>query len=199
MRVVRVDEPDSEKHWYWLAAGIAIGLAAGVAIGRRRGGRLSWRALVGRLRALAGKAGDLGPLLAAARDIKAAWDAAEDADEADVRRSSGRSATDDEEDAGLDGATDDGDDDGEEVDDEDAEAAETDGDDALDARVLEAFLNDPVLAERPVEIDEERPGSIVLHGEVRGAREIRHAVTIARGVPGVVRVRERLTVRKRSR
>ncbi len=52
---------------------------------------------------------------------------------------------------------------------------------------------------RPVEIEERDPGVIVLHGAVRTAREVKHAVTIARGVPGVERVRTRLTVRERPR
>ena len=39
--------------------------------------------------------------------------------------------------------------------------------------------------------------AIVLHGRVNTAREVAHAVTIARGVPGVAAVRQRLTVRDR--
>lgn len=74
-----------------------------------------------------------------------------------------------------------------------------DEDGGIGERVLEAFIHDPVLAERLVEIDERRPGVIVLHGRVRSEREAKHAMTIARGVPGVERVRSRLTIRERSR
>lgn len=70
-------------------------------------------------------------------------------------------------------------------------------DDALDARVLEAFINDPILTERSVEIEERDSGVIVLHGRMLSAHEVKHASTIARGVPGVDRVRSRLTVRER--
>lgn len=68
---------------------------------------------------------------------------------------------------------------------------------ALDARVLEAYANDPILAERPIEIEERADGVIALTGRVRSAREIAHAVTIARGIPGVREVRQRLQPRLR--
>ena len=63
--------------------------------------------------------------------------------------------------------------------------------------MLEAFSNDPVLAERSVEIEEAANDEIVLHGRVHTAREVAHAVTIARGVPGVAAVRQLLSVRDR--
>jgi osmotically-inducible protein OsmY len=69
----------------------------------------------------------------------------------------------------------------------------------LGARVLEAFLNDPVLAERAVEIDADDEGGVILHGTVRSSREVAHAVTMAGGVPGVRAVRQRLRVRTASR
>ena len=68
---------------------------------------------------------------------------------------------------------------------------------ALDARVLVAFSNDPVLASRDVEIESGDNATIVLHGRVHTAREVEHAVTIARGVPGVAAVRQHLSVRDR--
>ena len=68
---------------------------------------------------------------------------------------------------------------------------------ALDARVLVAFSNDPVLAIRDVEIESGDDDTIVLHGRVHTAREVAHAVTIARGVPGVAAVRQFLSVRDR--
>lgn len=68
---------------------------------------------------------------------------------------------------------------------------------SLDRHVLEAYANDPILAERPIEIEETAEGVIALSGRVRSAREIAHAVTIARGIPGVREVRQRLTPRIR--
>ena len=53
------------------------------------------------------------------------------------------------------------------------------------------------MAERDVEIEEAEDGRIVLHGRVHTAREVAHAVTIARGVPGVTSVKQRLAVRDR--
>ena len=92
-----------------------------------------------------------------------------------------------------------GDEDEDEEFDEDDETDDSADDDAtaLDARVLEAFSNDPVLAERSVEIEEAANDEIVLHGRVHTAREVAHAVTIARGVPGVAAVRQLLSVRDR--
>jgi osmotically-inducible protein OsmY len=63
--------------------------------------------------------------------------------------------------------------------------------------VLEAFINDPILAERALEIEADDDGDVLLHGSVRNPREVAHAVTLARGVPGVTRVRQRLSVRAR--
>jgi hypothetical protein len=67
----------------------------------------------------------------------------------------------------------------------------------IGARVLEAFINDPILAERALEIEADDDGDVLLHGSVRSPREVAHAVTLARGVPGVTRVRQRLSVRAR--
>jgi DNA-binding protein YbaB len=64
-------------------------------------------------------------------------------------------------------------------------------------RVLEAFINDPILAERSLEIEADDDGDVLLHGSVRSPREVAHAVTLARGVPGVTRVRQHLRVRAR--
>lgn len=178
MRTIRVDEPESDRPWLWLAAGAAIGLTAGVLISRRMGGkRLSANALLGRGRRLAGLAmAQWGPLVDTALAMKEAWDDRHEPEE-DVDDEDPTEAELDEEELA------------------EAEAAE----DGIDERVLEAFANDPVLAARAVEIEEDRPGSIVLHGRVRSEREVRHAVTIARGVPGVDRVRQRLTIAQRPR
>lgn len=84
-----------------------------------------------------------------------------------------------------------------------ADDDEDDDDEALDdepeigVRVLEAFSHDPVLAERAIEIEADDDGAVLLHGTVHASREVSHAVTIARGVPGVTRVKQRLAVRGR--
>ena len=72
---------------------------------------------------------------------------------------------------------------------------EADDDDGLEARVLEAFRNDPVLSERAVDIGAIGDGIIELTGWVHEADEATHAVTITRGVPGVETVVNRLDVR----
>lgn len=83
----------------------------------------------------------------------------------------------------------------------DSEDAEADDDDAerdaapmLEERVLEAFNNDPVLSERAIDIGTLGTGAIELEGWVDDDKEAEHAVTIARGVPGVKSVANRLMV-----
>ncbi len=65
---------------------------------------------------------------------------------------------------------------------------------ALEERVLEAFRNDPVLSERAVDIGAVSDGVIELTGWVNEEEEAEHAVTLARGVPGVDTVVNRLAV-----
>lgn len=80
---------------------------------------------------------------------------------------------------------------------------ESDGvDEALGERVLEAFRNDPTLAERAIDIEAAPGATIELFGEVDGPREIEYAATLAGGVPGVEHVIAHLGVkgqRRRSR
>ena len=64
----------------------------------------------------------------------------------------------------------------------------------LEERVLEAFVNDPVLSERAIDIGTTGPGDIELEGWVDDDTEAEHAVVIARGVPGVKSVANRLMV-----
>ena len=74
----------------------------------------------------------------------------------------------------------------------------TEGDDVdevLEERVLEAFRNDPILSERGVDIGAVGDGIIELTGTVHSADESTHAVTVARGVPGVETVVNRLVAR----
>jgi hypothetical protein len=66
---------------------------------------------------------------------------------------------------------------------------------SIERRVLEVFRNDPVLAERAIDIGEDQPGVITLTGWVRDEDEIGHATTLAGGVPGVDRVDSGLAVR----
>lgn len=65
----------------------------------------------------------------------------------------------------------------------------------LEARVLEAFHNDPILRERAIDIGAIAPGVIELTGWVYGDDEIKHALTLARGVIDVEHVVNQLAVR----
>jgi len=67
-------------------------------------------------------------------------------------------------------------------------------DTGLEDRVLEAFRNDPILAERAIDIGSISDGVIELAGWVENEDESRHAVTIARGVPGVDTVVNRIAL-----
>ncbi|MDQ3950548.1 MAG: BON domain-containing protein [Gemmatimonadota bacterium] len=71
-------------------------------------------------------------------------------------------------------------------------------DEELEDRVLEAFRNDPILCERAVDIGSVGPGIIELAGWVESDEESQHAVTLARGVPGVDTVVNRVTVGARE-
>jgi len=65
---------------------------------------------------------------------------------------------------------------------------------ALETRVLEVFRNDPLLRERNIDIEADELGRIELTGWVDDAREIMHALTLARGVPSVRDVTSQLAV-----
>jgi hypothetical protein len=60
--------------------------------------------------------------------------------------------------------------------------------------VLEAFRNDPVLCERAIDIGGIGEETIELAGWVTSDEEAEHAVIIARGVPGVSTVLNRIAV-----
>ncbi|MFI5256423.1 MAG: BON domain-containing protein [Gemmatimonadales bacterium] len=64
----------------------------------------------------------------------------------------------------------------------------------LEERVLEAFRNDPILSERAIDIGGEGDETIELAGWVTSEEEAEHAVVIARGVPGVGTVVNRIAV-----
>ena len=86
------------------------------------------------------------------------------------------------------------------VDTEDYEEYESDefegdeSDSVLEASVLEAFRNDPILAERAVDIGSISEGVIELAGWVDTEEEAERAVTLARGVPGVNTVVNRMAI-----
>jgi BON domain len=77
---------------------------------------------------------------------------------------------------------------------EEDELETEDQDTELEERVLEAFRNDPVLAERAIDIGSISDGVIELAGWVETDEESNHAVTIARGVPGVDTVVNRIAI-----
>lgn len=80
----------------------------------------------------------------------------------------------------------------EDIEDDELEAGEYD--ESLEERVLEAFRNDPILAERAIDIGSIGDATIELAGWVENEEEARHAVTIARGVPGVDTVVNRIAL-----
>jgi hypothetical protein len=65
----------------------------------------------------------------------------------------------------------------------------------LEERVLEAFRNDPILSERAIDIGAIDEGIVELTGWVNADDESQQAVVVARGVPGVDTVVNRLAVR----
>ena len=65
----------------------------------------------------------------------------------------------------------------------------------LEEHVLDAYRNDPILCERAVDIGAIGAGIIELTGWVHSAGEAEHAVTLARGTPGVDTVVNRIAVR----
>lgn len=77
---------------------------------------------------------------------------------------------------------------------EDDELEPDDYDESLEEHVLEAFRNDPILAERAVDIGSIGEGVIELAGWVNNEDESHHAVTLARGVPGVETVVNRIAI-----
>jgi hypothetical protein len=76
----------------------------------------------------------------------------------------------------------------------DSESDETYVGASLEENVLEAYMNDPILSERAVDIGEIGEGIIELAGWVETEEEAEHAVTLARGVVGVDTVVNRLNV-----
>lgn len=204
MRVIEVEAEEKSDRWLlWLLAGAAIGVTAGVLASERFSGRRpDLKRLGKRLRGLASAVGSQwAPLVDVALELKDQWDerraarpvpgdAAHDHDLEDEPYEDDEFEDADEYAAAEAPIDEDfGDDlDEDEIDEEESE---------IGARVLEAFINDPILAERAVEIEADDDGDVLLLGSVRTAKEVAHAVTLARGVPGVSRVRQKLAVRGR--
>jgi BON domain len=80
-------------------------------------------------------------------------------------------------------------------DDLDTPKASLDGAEELEERVLEAYKNDPTLSERAIDIGAVEDGIIELTGIVNSEDEAHQAVVVARGVPGVSTVVNRLAIR----
>ncbi|HEX8942652.1 MAG TPA: BON domain-containing protein [Gemmatimonadaceae bacterium] len=77
---------------------------------------------------------------------------------------------------------------------EEDELETEEADETLEEHVLEAFRNDPILSERAIDIGSLSDGVIELAGWVEDEDESEHAVTIARGVPGVTTVVNRIAI-----
>jgi hypothetical protein len=77
---------------------------------------------------------------------------------------------------------------------EDDELMESAEGSELEERVLEAFRNDPILSERAIDIGGIGEATIELAGWVTSDEEAEHAVVLARGVPGVSTVLNRIAV-----
>jgi hypothetical protein len=82
----------------------------------------------------------------------------------------------------------------EELDEYDEDEVESEYDESLEERVLEAFRNDPILSERAIDIGSIGDGIIELAGWVESEDEAEHAVTLARGVPDVDTVVNRMSI-----
>jgi hypothetical protein len=166
------DEDSTSQGMLYLLAGAVAGFAAGVVVSQRSG---ALRELPGKIRDLF--AGDEAEDLAGDEEFEAYED-----DEFDLQDGSDRSDF-TETGVGIASASDDYDDLG------------VDGSMELEERVLEAFSNDPILQERPIDIGAISEGIIELTGWVNADSEVTHAVTVARGVPGVDTVVNRVAVR----
>jgi hypothetical protein len=82
----------------------------------------------------------------------------------------------------------------EEYEDDELEGIEGEEGSELEERVLEAFRNDPILSERAIDIGGIGEATIELAGWVTTEDEAEHAVVLARGVPGVTTVVNRIAV-----
>lgn len=150
--------------------GAVAGFAVGMYVAQRVGG---FSGLTSRLKKARAADGTLP-----GRQFDFAGDEFDDVDaEGDLAEQEAHTAGDDEDFNGM-----------------DAVEGEGDGVPLLEERVLEAFNNDPILAERAIDIGSVGRGIIELAGWVDSDDEAEQAMTIARGVPGVQTVVNRLMV-----
>ena len=172
------DETESSNGVLWLAAGAIAGVAAGIYLAQRFGGLSG---LTTRARELFARVATDDHAAEENDDIEPAPRSAHGSYEYEEEEVYEEDAYDDDgvEDAGVD----------------DDEGAFVSADEELEERVLEVFTNDPILRERAVDIGAVNPATIELTGHVFTAAESEHAMTIARGVPGVTTVVNRLTIR----
>jgi hypothetical protein len=199
------DETESSNGVLWLAAGAIAGVAAGMYLAQRFGGLsgLTARAreLFGRIVA-EGDDQEHDDIQPAPRSAHGSYEEEEAYAESYEEHAYDAEAADEDTD---DGFEDEGVDDDEDLEDDEAfegDAAVDDdlgafvsADEELEERVLEVFTNDPILRERAVDIGAVNPATIELTGHVFTAAESEHAMTLARGVPGVVTVVNRLAIR----
>lgn len=166
------DEDSTSQGMLYLLAGAVAGFAAGVVVSQRSG---ALRELPGKIRDLF--AGDGADELLGDEEFEAYDD-----DEFDLQEGADRPDFADVG-VGIASASD------------DYDELDVDGSMELEERVLEAFSNDPILQERPIDIGAISEGIIELTGWVNAESEVAHAVTVARGVPGVDTVVNRVAVR----
>ena len=112
-----------------------------------------------------------------------------------IRDTFGGGPGEEEDDFDYEGLEDDDDFDPDFDDDFDTTTASLNGEEELEERVLEAFRNDPILSERAVDIGAVEERIIELTGWVNSDEESHQAVAVARGVPGVETVVNRLAIR----
>jgi hypothetical protein len=176
------DEDSGSSSFLFLAAGALAGIAAGVYLAQRFGGVAG---LTSRIRErFSATSADPAPPLG---------DDEEDTETHHAHRHFADDPYDDDVDEIDDDAEGDSDDagDDESADDEIFVSA----DEELEERVLETFVNDPILRERAIDIGAIDEATIELTGHVFSHAESDHAVVIARGTPGVQAVINQLTVR----
>ncbi len=162
------DEESTSASALYVALGALAGFAAGVVVAQQYGG--------------------FSGITAKIRDRFGA--AVEDADEEESNQLGAQAHDHDY----VDGAEDDDGEDGMAFDEEDIEGS-LDPAEELEERVLEAFRNDPILSERAIDIGAIDEGILELTGWVNADDESHQAVVVARGVPGVETVVNRLAVR----
>jgi hypothetical protein len=164
------DRDDDSSHGVLLlVAGALAGAAAGIYLAQRFGGLSALTAWVGERLGAAAPRRAADPLAAGHR--AAAHGSYEGLDEDVVR---------DDDDEAYDADDDDG---------------FVSADEALEDRVLDAFSNDPILSGRAIDIGAINAATIELTGHVFAAAESERATTLARGVPGVTTVVNRLAIR----